>query len=158
MSVPVTFQEVGPDHCGQPWADLRGWIAVPAGAKEVGAVICRVVSRDEFEILYLTVAPRARRHGVGQGLVAAAMEDAVLAGHQKISARVPSGQSTLLHLLLGLGFRPVATSQPGGVGSEPLITVERHLEDWLDDELLAEPQLGRFPATPTRIECEAQAS
>jgi len=122
-----------------------GWLAVPDREKEVGAIICRLGSGDDFEIVYVIVDERSRNRGIGLGLVAVALEAALSDGHQKVSCRVPTTYPEMHHLFLGLSFVPVGIVQLGGRSVGGLVILERDLGDWLDDELLPEGrQAGRI--------------
>lgn len=149
MKSPMIFQEVGPGCRKRRGPDVRGWVAAPVGGEEIGSVICRVQGDEEFEIVDLVVEAGARRRGIGQGLVAAAMEGAAFHGHRKVSVRVPAGQPGLIPLFLGLGFKPV-----GAGASESNFVLERQLDDWLDSEVLGEGEVRPVAAAPEPFTCK----
>jgi GNAT superfamily N-acetyltransferase len=109
---------------------------VPEGLKEVGALIRRAKTQGDFEIVYLVVSESSRRRGIGQGLVATALEAALAEGHERVACRVPTTHTGMLHLLLGLGFVPVGLDHPGEGRAGDLVIMERDLGMWLDAELV----------------------
>jgi ribosomal-protein-alanine N-acetyltransferase len=91
-----------------------GCFALLAGTD--GMVLARVAA-DEAEILTIAVAPRARRRGVGGGLLAAAMQRAAAAGARAMFLEVAATNTAARSLYERAGFLRVgrrARYYPGG--------------------------------------------
>ncbi len=110
-------------HAGafaHPWSqhDLEAMLAdaavVAHGAtlRPRGALAGFILSRtaaDEAELLTLAVAPKARRAGLGRGLLAANMADLAAAGATTLFLEVNAGNSGARALYGAFGFAEVGT-------------------------------------------------
>ena len=92
-------------YLSTPDSGMCAWVAERAG-EIVGFVLVRFVA-DEMEILNLAVAGTARRMGVGQGLVRAALEEAEGRGTSRVFLEVRESNAPALAFYDSLGFWPI---------------------------------------------------
>ncbi len=82
---------------------IYGFLA--AGAAPLGVILCRVAA-DEVEVLTVGVVPAARRHGVGEALITAALAVARARGAARAFLEVAVDNDPAIALYDRLGFRP----------------------------------------------------
>jgi ribosomal-protein-alanine N-acetyltransferase len=91
-----------------------------------GLVLARAAT-GEAEILTLAVAPAARRRGLGAGLLAAAMQGAILRGAAEMFLEVAAGNAAALALYAAAGFAEVGRRRRYYASGEDALVLRRAL-------------------------------